>query len=166
MKDFILQYGICIILSLVVIALIAAILIYYKKMGELPFTGIIQYKREKKAFDEIISFGYLSDEELTDEMKAKCSDGSDPHKLFVHITKHDEILHWDYLLNHVYQIGRPKVYFAICANKKGDKYLLIDRDSKGGCIEAEHISMDRASIKGLKIKDEEVSVVLEIKKQK
>jgi hypothetical protein len=61
-----------------------------------------------------------------------------------------------------YEIESPKVYFAICVNSKGHRYILIDRDVKTAEIEAMSFDWDNISIKGLEVNDKKVTVVIEL----
>ena len=82
--------------------------------------------------------------------------------LVVHNLDTDEKQEMPYKLNHVYEIESPKLYFAICVNSKGHRYILVDRDVKTAEIEAMSFDWDNISIKGLEVNDKKVTVVIEL----
>ena len=121
------------------------------------------YKKEVKAFGDIIRFGYLTDDQLPEDLKKinEALDGTEP-LLVVHNLDTDEKQEMPYKLNHVYEIDSPKLYFAICVNSKGHRYILVDRDVKTAEIEAMSFDWDNISIKGLEVNDKKVTVVIEL----
>lgn len=121
------------------------------------------YKKEVKAFGDIIRFGYLTDDQLPEDLKKinEAPDGTEP-RLVVHNLDTDEKREMPYKLNHVYEIESPKFYFAICVNSKGHRYILVDRDVKTAEIEAMSFDWDNISIKGLEVNDKKVTVVIEL----
>lgn len=121
------------------------------------------YKKEEKAFGDIIRFGYLTDDQLPEDLKKinEAPDGTEP-VLVVHNLDTDEKQEMPYKLNHVYEIESPKLYFAICVNSKGHRYILVDRDVKTAEIEAMSFDWDNISIKGLEVNDKKVTVVIEL----
>ena len=121
------------------------------------------YKKEVKAFGDIIRFGYLMDDQLPEDLKKinEAPDGTEP-RLVVHNLDTDEKQEMPYKLNHVYEIESPKLYFAICVNSKGHRYILVDRDVKTAEIEAMSFDWDNISIKGLEVNDKKVTVVIEL----
>ena len=121
------------------------------------------YKKEVKAFGDIIRFGYLMDDQLPEDLKKinEASDGTEP-LLVVHNLDTDEKQEMPYKLNHVYEIESPKLYFAICVNSKGHRYILVDRDVKTAEIEAMSFDWDNISIKELEVNDKKVTVVIEL----
>ena len=121
------------------------------------------YKKEVKAFGDIIRFGYLTDDQLPEDLKKinEAPDGTEP-VLVVHNLDTDEKQEMPYKLNHVYEIESPKLYFAICVNSKRHRYILVDRDVKTAEIEAMSFDWDNISIKGLEVNDKKVTVVIEL----
>ena len=124
-----------------------------------------QYENAVKGINSIIDAGYLTTEELPDELKGQnILDVEDRSKLIIHIPENeDEKLEWVYGLNHTYMLQHPKVYFAICMNKKGQRYLLVDRMDKTKTVEAMPFDQNTITIKGLKDRKKEKAVYLEVK---
>ena len=121
------------------------------------------YKKEVKTFGDIIRFGYLTEDKLPEELRKinEAPDGTGP-VLTVYNLDTDEKQEMQYKLNHVYEIESPKLYFAICVNSKGHRYILVDRDVKTAEIEAMSFDWDNISIKGLEVNDKKVTVVVEL----
>ena len=125
----------------------------------------IKYKKAENGINDIISMGYLAGDELPEELKETSDPSKDAgNKLKVHILETDEKIEWKYRINYVYELKHPRVYFAICINNKGNRYLLVDRNEKH--IEAMSYDLHLISIKGLQDKNKEMTVVLEIDERK
>ena len=125
------------------------------------FRDNLRWKKKKKEFEEIIEFGYLTNDNLPDELKAINSGELDSTtKMYVHIPELEEKLEWHYRINQVYELKHPHMFFAICVNKNGHRYVLIDKMSEH--IEAMTFDLKSISIKELKDANKEMTVTLEV----
>ncbi len=109
-------------------------------------------EKMRKKFDaEIIERGY----------KDQLKDIS--HTLIVRVKEiNDELDKGCYVTNFMYNLRIPKVFFAICEDADGNRFLLVDEGGKDNRIDAFPFDYNTVSLTGLGKKTAHLTVELEI----
>lgn len=85
--------------------------------------------------------------------------------LRIWISDRNEELIWHYSTNHMYQLRIPKLLFAVCVDKNGKRFILLDKCINGVSIEILSLDDDRIVFSDLKAKDTKMTVEIEIVKE-
>ena len=189
MDHFILQYGLCIVLFS--IGLFFIIVSYYANhtgRSGMPFIGGIFIAlaflttpvKWLALLGLIIDYGYwyLPYFLIMDRIHNKRfgvvyskqdyaeSVRDDTKQLLIRIPKRNEELLRPYITSSVYELRVPKLLFSVCSDKMGKRFLLVDNCIKGNHIEILEFDKDSILLTGLKSKDIDLTVEIEIVNEK
>ena len=84
------------------------------------------------------------------------------HKLIVRVPEINEELIRPYITNSAYRYFVPKCWFAICIDRNGRRFLLVDSCRKNEAIKIMPFNGDKIKVDGLKSKNRPMTIELEI----
>ena len=185
MNDFIMQYGLCILLC--AIGLFFIVMTYGAHFagrsgvpmlgGLLIAIGFLTTPIKWLALSGLIlDPGYLSipyflilDNIRNKKFQAVYSNRNyaekatdDTKRLRIYIPDRDEELIRPYITCHMYELRIPKLLFAVCMDKTGKRFILVDKCIKGGQIEISEFDNDSIILSDLKEKNVDMRVEIEI----
>ena len=184
MGHFILQYGLCILLCS--IGLFFIIVSYYAAhagRSGVPFIGgifiaigFLTTPVKWLALLGLIDYGYWSLPYflIMDRIHNKRfgvvyskqdyaeSIRDDTKLLLIRIPNRNEELLRPYITSSVYELRVPKLLFSVCSDKMGKRFLLVDKCINGNNIEILEFDKNSILLTGLKSKDIDLTVEIEI----
>ena len=184
MEDFAVRYGVCIILCGVgLFFVVMTYCAYFADRSGVPFVGgffiaigfltspvkwlavvglidsgywsipyflILDHIREKKFAAVYSEHEYA--EQIRDTEK----------RLRIWIPERNEELFRSYITRHIYELRIPKLLFAVCMDKIGRRFMLVDRCVRSGSIEILELEEEKIILTGLRSKKGDMTVEIEI----
>lgn len=185
MQEFVIQYGFCILLC--AIGLFFVIMSYgahFAGRSGVPFVGgfliavgFLISPVKWLALLGLIDYGYwtvpwflIQDHMRENKFKAVFAEqgytpgtGDDRKMLYIRLSGLEKELQFPYFTCHMYQLSVPKMLFAVCTDKTGRRFLLVDKCGNGEQIEIMEFDTDRMLLTGLRTKDTEMTVEIIVK---
>lgn len=184
MNDFISQYGLCILLCAIgLFFVIMTYGAYFSGRSGVPFIGgllivigflttpvrwpalfglidpgyweipyfIIVGSIRNKRFAKVYSERDLA-EKTTDDLK----------RVRIHIPETNEELIRPYITRHIYELRIPELFFSVCIDKAGKRFILVDKCKRGAEIEISEFDEGRITLTALKADKADMTVEIEI----
>ena len=104
----------------------------------------------------------VNDMSKSGETKVEDTQEKNYPKLLVTIPEREETLEWSYILNQLYVLRVPRLFFCFCQDKRGKRYVLYDSPSGDDCIHAMAYELRSVTIKGLKDGKKNMTVILDV----
>ena len=185
MNDFILQYGLCILLC--AIGLFFVIMSYCAHFagrsgvpivgGLLIAIGFLTSPLKWLALIGLVDYGFwtfpyfiIRDNIQNKRFAAVYSKQAyaekttdDLKRVRIWIPERNEELIRSYITRHIYELRVPALLFSVCTDKSGKRFILIDKCIKGGGIEISEFDAGRITLTGLK---HDMTVEIEIVEDK